>query len=148
MEPLPFRSVVRALVRALGVLDDARTPCGAELSVREAYALTALRAAEAQAALITQTELQTVLGVDKSNTTRLVQELVASGRLEQRAGEEDRRVRTLHLTAKGRRMAENVEQRSLARFDRVLARIPASEHATVVRSLELLRAALEGEDRE
>lgn len=42
MDANGFRRSVLSLVRALGVLDEARTPCGVDLSVREAYALDAI----------------------------------------------------------------------------------------------------------
>src|SRR5688500_16977067 len=108
MDASTFRRSVRSLVRSLGVLDDARTPCGANLSVREAYALAAIATGEDAEAPLSQSELQEVLHVDKSNVTRLVQQLVAAGRVEQRPGTEDGRVRLLHLTTKGRRFARTV----------------------------------------
>lgn len=145
MDANDFRRSVRNLVRALGVLDEARTPCGVDVSVREAYALDAIGAGEAAGAPLSQSDLQTTLGVDKSNVTRVVQQLVAEGRVEQRTGEEDGRVRRLHLTAKGRRVARNVEDQSLRRFAHVLARIPAEERANVLHALETFRAALEHE---
>lgn len=146
MDASQFRHSVRELVRALGVLDEARTPCGANVSVREAYALDAIATAEAGGAPLSQSDLQTALNVDKSNVTRVVQQLVAEGRVEQRTGEHDGRVRRLHLTAKGRRVARTVEQASLQRFARVLDRIPASERDKVARAIDTFRAALEDSD--
>ena len=145
VDVLGFREKVRSVVRALGVLDEARTPCGLELSVREAFALDAIRAAEVRGAPLSQSDLQTFLGIDKSNVTRLVQQLVADDRVEQRAVETDGRVRRLHLTAKGRRVARAVDERSLRRFAEVMARIPASELPMVLRGLEIFRAALEAQ---
>lgn len=142
-----FRDGVRALVRALGVLDAASTPCGLELGVREAYALAALSAAEQAGSPSSQTALQEWLGVDKSNVTRLVQQLVGEGLAEQRVGSEDARVRTLHLTGKGRRMSRRLEEQSTARFAAVLARLPEADHEQIVRALELLRGALDAEQR-
>jgi DNA-binding MarR family transcriptional regulator len=145
MDVLDFRQRVRALVRELGVLDEARTPCGADLSVREAYALDAIATAEAAGNPLSQSDLQATLGVDKSNVTRLVQQLVAAGRIEQRAGEADARIRHLHLTSKGRRTARTVDALSMQRFARVVARIPVSQQAEVLRALDLFRAALEAD---
>ena len=146
MDAKDFRRSVRNLVRALGVLDQARTPCGVDVSVREAYALDAIGAGEAACAPLSQSDLQAVLGIDKSNVTRVVQQLVAAGRVKQRTGEEDGRVRRLHLTAKGRGVARNVEEQSLRRFSDVLERIPAKDRPSVQQALEALRAALEGEE--
>jgi DNA-binding MarR family transcriptional regulator len=140
MDASLLRDRMRALVRALGVLDDSRTPCGVDLSVREAFALGSLLQAEAREP-VSQSDVQRELGVDKSNVTRLVQRLVEAGRVEQRTGA-DGRVRTLHLTASGRRLAAKLEQRSHARFEAVLARIPRSERAGVTHALGVLEAAL------
>lgn len=148
MDAKGFRRSVRSLVQALGVLDEARTPCGVDVSVREAYALDAISGGEAAGAPLSQSDLQAALGIDKSNVTRVVQQLVADGRIEQRTGEEDGRVKRLHLTSKGRRVARNVEEQSLRRFSEVLERIPAKERASVLQALETFRAALDGERRE
>lgn len=148
MDANDFRSSVRGLVRALGVLDEARTPCGVEVSVREAYALDAINAGEAAGSALSQSDLQAALGIDKSNVTRVVQQLVTDGRIEQRTSADDARVRRLHLTAKGRRVVRNIEEQSLRRFSDVLARIPASERANVVRAIEVFRLALGGEASE
>lgn len=148
MDPATFRHRVRSLVRALGVLDDARTPCGLDLSVREAYALDAIAGAEAAGTPFSQSDLQAALAIDKSNVTRLVQQLVADGRVEQRAAEADARVRLLHLTTKGRRVARSVEEASLRRFASVIARIPARERNDVLHALEVFRVALEAAPQE
>jgi DNA-binding MarR family transcriptional regulator len=148
MDAAGFRQRVRALVRALGVLDESRTPCGVDVSVREAYALDALARAEAARRPFSQSDLQVALGVDKSNVTRLVQQLVEDGRVEQRASDGDGRVRLLHLTTKGRRVARNVEDESLKRFAAVVARIPGGEREAVFHALEVFRAALESNREE
>jgi DNA-binding MarR family transcriptional regulator len=143
MDAGEFRRSVRGLVRALGVLDETRTPCGTDLSVREAYALEAIGSAEAAGTPLSQSDLHGALGIDKSNVTRLVQQLVLAGRAEQCSEDEDGRVRRLRLTAKGRRATRTVDEQSLRRFSAVLRRIPASERNAVQGALETLRAALE-----
>lgn len=143
-----FRDRVRGLIRALGVLDEARTPCGVDVSVREAYALDAIAAAEATRRPLSQSALQVELGIDKSNVTRVVQQLAADGRVEQRAAASDGRVRLLYLTAKGRRLARTVEDQSLRRFAAVIARMSAEDRDMVLRALEVFRAALESEARD
>jgi DNA-binding MarR family transcriptional regulator len=145
MDANDFRRSVRGLVRALGVLNEARTPCGVDVSVREAYALDAISTGEDAGAALSQSDLQAALGIDKSNVTRVVQQLVTDGRIEQRTSADDARVRRLHLTAKGRRVVRNIEEQSLRRFSEVLERIPASERAKVVRAIELFRVALTAE---
>jgi putative acetyltransferase len=140
-----LRQRVRGLVRALGVLDEARTPCGLEVGVRAAYALDAIAVAEASGRPLSQSDLQAALSVDKSNVTRLVQQLATDGYVEPRASELDARVRLLHLTARGQRVVRKLEQQSLRRFERVMARIPARERDAVFRALDSFRAALEAD---
>lgn len=136
-----FRDQMRSLVRALGLLDDSRTPCGVDISVREAFALGTLLRADLGSAP-SQSDLQESLNIDKSNVTRLVQRLTSNGWVEQRPGS-DGRVRTLHLTAKGRRLAGRLEESSVRRFQGVLAKIPSAERDAVLRAVEVLRVALE-----
>jgi DNA-binding MarR family transcriptional regulator len=138
MDPVTFRDQVRELVRALGVLDDGRTPCGVDISLREAYALTALREAQD----CSQSDLQKALGIDKSNVTRLVQRLSARGYLEQEVSAEDGRVRCLRLSASGRETACRLEELSRARFSAVLARIEPELHPQIERALAVLASAL------
>jgi DNA-binding MarR family transcriptional regulator len=147
MDPKDFRTNVRTLVKALGVLEETRTPCGVNLSVREAYALDAIGAGEEGGFALSQSDLQEALGIDKSNVTRLVQQLVADKRVEQRTSDEDGRIRRLHLTAKGRRIAREVEERSLQRFASVLERIPANQHAALSRAIQTFRAALDDQSK-
>jgi DNA-binding MarR family transcriptional regulator len=142
MDPATFRDQVRELVRALGVLDDSRTPCGVDLSLREAYALTALGEATARGQSWSQSDLQRALGIDKSNVTRLVQRLRTQGYLEQEVSPEDGRVRTLRLSEPGRQTAGRLESLSRARFASVLEHIDPAERANLERALEVLARAL------
>ncbi|MDB4985152.1 MAG: transcriptional regulator, MarR family [Myxococcaceae bacterium] len=141
MDGAVFRDQMRALMRALGVFDEARTPCGVDISVREAFALGVLLRSD-EASRLTHSDLQRALSVDKSNITRLVQQLVNSGMVEQRVGV-DERVRTLHLTAKGRKLAGRLNERSVERFRAVLTKVPRDERRNLLRAVDLLRKALE-----
>jgi DNA-binding MarR family transcriptional regulator len=111
--------------------------------VREAHALDVIATAEAAGAPVSQSGLRSALQVDKSNVTRLVQQLVADGRAEQRTADADGRVRLLHLTAKGRKVARRLDDESLHHFELVMARIPAAERRGVLHALEVVRRALE-----
>lgn len=138
---------MRELVRALGVLGEDRTPCGAPVSPREAHALLAVREREAQGAGLGQAELQRVVGVDKSNVARLVQRLRAQGRLRQVCDPQDGRRRVLELTARGRRLADALEQSGEALFSAVWRRLPPDERGEVTRALTRLSAALRAQAR-
>ena len=84
-----------------------------------------------------------MLGIDKSNVTRLVQRLRRERRIEQWQSEDDGRTRILRLTQKGRRLAETIERTSRARFETLLADIPADGRELVLSALALLNAAIE-----
>jgi DNA-binding MarR family transcriptional regulator len=142
MDPATFRDQVRELVRALGVLDDSRTPCGVDLSLREAYALSALGEASARGQDWSQSDLQRALGIDKSNVTRLVQRLAAQGYLEQGVSASDGRVRYLRVSPSGQQTAARLDTLSQARFASVLEHIEPAERANVERALVVLAAAL------
>jgi YD repeat-containing protein len=58
-----------------------------------------------------------VLGIDKSNVTRLCAEMVEAGHLVQAESLEDGRTWRLSLTPRGRRLAERVEDASRSRFE-------------------------------
>jgi MarR family transcriptional regulator for hemolysin len=91
----------------------------------------------------TQQDLVKVLGVDKSNVTRLSAKMVDAGHLAQHPSPNDGRAWLVSLTPKGRRVAERVEVASRARFDRVLSVLPSDAARTaVIRSLDLLNTAL------
>jgi DNA-binding MarR family transcriptional regulator len=86
-------------------------------------------------------ELQALLGVSKQTVSRVAQQLVAAGLLDQATGERDRRQRLLTATEAGRALAERLDEaqrRSVARafreagaeavagFEQVLARLLAA----------------------
>ena len=91
---------------------------------------------------LSQKRLADELGLDKSNVTRLCQKMEAEGQIEQVRGEEDARVRFLKLTARGAKLAREIEQSSKDRFASLLKAVPASERASVFEGLEVLSRAV------
>ncbi|MFZ5889501.1 MAG: MarR family winged helix-turn-helix transcriptional regulator [Myxococcota bacterium] len=142
LEADQLRRHVQSFVRRFGLLAEDRTPCGAPLSPRDAHALMIVLERERAANPPCQNDLAIELGIDKSNVTRLVQKLVAAGRIEQVQSEADARARMLRLTTKGRRLAESVEAASHDRFREILTRIPAAQRKVVVGAMALLNNAL------
>lgn len=136
-----LRGHVQKFIRAFGLLADDRTPCGSPISTREAHALMIILERERLEEFPRQSDLVAVLGIDKSNVTRLVQRLQRDGRLQQEPDETDARARILRLTSKGRRLAENIERSSRARFASLLNNIPPEKHDLVLAALNLLNEA-------
>lgn len=137
-----LQSAVRELVRALGVLAEDRTPCGAAIAPREAHVLLLLREGEASGATLGQADVQRIVGIDKSNVARLLQRLGERGWICQSPDPDDGRRRIVGLTARGRATASALEQRSDALFAAVWQRLARSERATVATCLNHLSEAL------
>jgi DNA-binding MarR family transcriptional regulator len=113
------------------------------LALPHAHALMALLDREHRGEKSTQQDLVRILGVDKSNVTRLCAKMVQAGHLAQDPSPDDGRAWAVSLTAKGQRLAERVQDASRVRFDRLLAALPSdAARLGVIRSLELLNDAI------
>jgi DNA-binding MarR family transcriptional regulator len=87
---------------------------------------------------LTQQELADRLALSKSNVSRLVDRLVAAGRVRRQKHDSDGRACRLVLTEKGRHLAAELDGRSLDRFQTLLGNIPERRRASVLRALSLL----------
>jgi DNA-binding MarR family transcriptional regulator len=138
-----LRTSIQRFVRSFGLLGSSQTPCGMPLSPSHAHALMALLERGRRADGSTQQDLVKVLGVDKSNVTRLCAKMVDAGHVLQDPSPDDGRAWSVSLTAKGRRVAVQVEDASRTRFDRLLAALPSdAARAAVIQSLDLLNEAI------
>lgn len=133
---------VQTFVRTFGLLVTKQTPCGQPVSPSYAHALMLLLDREASGHTTTQTEIADTLGLDKSSITRLCSRLVADERITQQPGPDDARSRLVTLTARGRKMATNIQDASLERFEQVLQAIPHAKRRGVLGSLGLLTQAV------
>jgi DNA-binding MarR family transcriptional regulator len=134
---------VQAFVRSFGLLITKQTPCGQPVSPSYAHALMLLLEREARGLPTTQTNLAEQLGLDKSSITRLCARLEADERVTQARGDEDGRSRVVELTARGRKLANNVQQASLQRFQQVLEAVPPAKRRALLESIETLTRAVE-----
>ena len=142
---MDLRRSIQGFVRAFGLLAGDQTPCGQPLAPSHAHALLVLFEAERTAAAegLRQQDLATALGLDKSSITRLCSKMVDAGHLQQAASEADGRAWVLSLSAKGRRVAETLEEASKARFRRLAAALPTRvPPEDVVAVLEALTVAV------
>lgn len=137
-----LRALIQRFVREFGLLNASETPCGKPLDTSHAHALMILRDADDDG--VHQAVLARQLGIDKSNTSRLVQQLAKKGHIKvTTAPDEDARIKRVRLTAKGARLAADVEQSSRRRFADLLAAIDPSHRSMVLEGLEHLTRALE-----
>lgn len=138
-----LRARVQAFVRRFGLLRSAETPCGKPLQPSHAHALVVLaERAETHRATL-QRDLAEALGLDKSSVTRLCQRMEQEGHLRLAVSGDDGRARLLTLTAKGARLAREVEASSTAKFERVVAGIPDADRARILDALDRLNAAID-----
>jgi DNA-binding MarR family transcriptional regulator len=133
---------VRELVRALGALSEEQTPCGAPIPPREAHALLLLREREAAGEVLAQTDLQRIVGIDKSNVARLVQRLGERDWVRQEADPTDGRRRRVVLTARGRKLAGELETRGEALFQAVWQALAPADREAVTHGVQRLGEAL------
>ncbi len=133
-----LRGAFQRLIRRSGLLDLSRTPCGQPVAVSHAHALMELMRCPG----MTQGELACTLGLSKSALSRLAAALERRGWIQRRSDDEDRRIRRLTLTARGREVAGRVDQASLVRFAAILEGIPPETREQVLEVLELLRQAI------
>jgi DNA-binding MarR family transcriptional regulator len=133
-----LRDAVRHLVVAHGALEEARRPCGAELSIPHAYALLELlRHGEP----MTVSELAANLAIDRTNVSRLCGRMEEAGHLVREPHPEDGRARSLRLTARGKKLARAVDDQSAGHFDRLAKRLGPSV-GVVVTALDRLSQAM------
>jgi DNA-binding MarR family transcriptional regulator len=135
-----LQRLVQEFVRSFGLLITKQTPCGHPVSPSHAHALMVLLEREGDST--TQSDLGAQLGIDKSNVARLCARMHGEGHVVHAVSAEDARGRTVDLTAKGKRMAEQLKGASLARFQRVLHGVPQGKRRQLFDSLQLLNASV------
>ena len=134
-----LRRLVQRLFRRFGALASDATPCGMPISIPHAHALMSLLGRDE----LSQQDLGGELCVDKSNVARLCAKMVTAGHVTQRPADGDGRSRLVSLTAKGQRVARQVESASASRFRSVLGGLPADARPGVLTALQHLLASVE-----
>jgi DNA-binding MarR family transcriptional regulator len=133
-----LRRLMQLLFRRFGALAADATPCGKPLPMAHAHALMVLARGE-----MSQQQLGRELCIDKSNVARLCARLVEAGHAEQRPGDSDGRSRRVSLTARGSRLAREVDASSGARFGTLLRELPTDSRGQVIEVLRHLVAAMD-----
>ncbi len=91
---------------------------------------------------MTLARLSRRIGLDKSWTSRAVEQLVQDGLVEKVPGGEDRRTVRLFLSEAGVTRVQALDQTLNALANQALARIPTEQHTSIHQGLELLQQAL------
>lgn len=123
-----------ALVRALGLHQPDRTPCGQPISVAEAHTMLELSREPG----LSQNGLAARLRLEKSSVSRIVTGLEKRGWVLRRRDTSDTRIVHVYLTDDGRNAAADVASSRQAKFERIFSAIPIGERAAVLASLDTL----------
>ena len=83
-------------------------------------------------------ELSKQMGLAKSTMTRIVNNMIREGWIEQFKDEGDRRLVNVRLTLKGKKMAERLDFSSREYVRRILRHIPSEKIPQIVASLKLI----------
>jgi MarR family transcriptional regulator for hemolysin len=92
-----------------------------------------------------QKDLAASMFVDGSSVVRLLDSLEAAGLIQRKEGETDRRAKTIHLTPRGRAIADKVEGVSRRVRSDALAGLSERDIETTMRVLQHICRVLEGE---
>ncbi|MGN9812893.1 MarR family winged helix-turn-helix transcriptional regulator [Micromonospora sp. BQ11] len=131
---------IAAFVRAFGLHQPDRTPCGTPVPASEAHAVGELD----RDGPLTQNELGKRLRLEKSTVSRLVTQLISRGWVRRTEREGDARLVWLELTPDGSRAAGELAVARAARFTALLRNIPAEQRSAVIDALSTLVEAATG----
>ncbi len=134
-------ALLREVARLHTHLQRANVACCAGTTVTQCTVLTEL----GRSGPVPLAELSRRIGFDKSWTSRAVEHLVQDGLIEKVPNESDHRMVRLSLSAVGEQRVRDLNGTLNGLSERVMERIPVSEHDGIQRSLALLLAALQAE---
>jgi DNA-binding MarR family transcriptional regulator len=132
---------ITAFVRAFGLHQPDRTPCGTPVPSSEAHAVGELD----RDGPLTQTALGERLRLEKSTVSRIVSQLTSRGWVCRANRGGDGRLVWLELTPEGRRAAGELAVARAARFADLLRNIPAEQRPAVIEALTTLVDAAGGQ---
>lgn len=141
-DPEQFHEQLLQLQRALAALQQNTPGLDQQLPPSHRRALVVLHDFQSRDRAPRLHELVELLGIDKSNVTRLVQKMQQLGHARTTQDPEDRRARRITLTVRGAELARDVQEAELACAASILATIPEEVKAQTCHAVELLLDAL------
>lgn len=127
-EAVAFYEALSRLVRVYQFRDRQRI-CYHDISVTQCYALGAL----SRAGAMRQDALASLLYLDKSTTSRVVDGLEAKGYVRRGEDPEDGRASRIEVTRKGRALHDRIERDLIEEQSRLLAEFPPEARAAATR---------------
>jgi DNA-binding MarR family transcriptional regulator len=112
-----------------------------QLTLTDAALISALRQAAAEGREPIQKEVAEALGLPKTTMTSAVKRLIIRGLVAQGSGARDARARTLHLTADGRKLGEEIQKAQLGASKAILQSLPAQDQSRLIELLETVVAS-------
>ena len=134
-------ALLREVARLHTHLQRANVACCAGTTVTQCTVLTEL----GRSGPVPLAELSRRIGFDKSWTSRAVEHLVQDGLVEKVPSQTDHRMVRLSLSAVGEQRVRDLNGTLNGLSERVLKRVPTSEHEGVQKALSLLLVALQAE---
>lgn len=141
MEPTSLRFLSRILVRELGVMD--KWVSGTQLSPLQAHSLI-----ELDEHPLSGLELATVLKVDKSSVSRILQGLKQQGLIEIYPNPVDGRSTLNQLTKAGRKQLEQLNSLANAYNAKILQQLDSDEYQTLMSSMKKYVSAIQSVARQ
>lgn len=141
MEPTSLRYLSRILVRELGVMD--KWVSGTQLSPLQAHSLI-----ELDEQPLSGLELATVLKVDKSSVSRILQGLKQQGLIEIYPNPVDGRSTLNQLTNDGRKQLEELNNLANAYNAQILQQLGSDEYQTLMSSMKKYASAIQSVARQ
>lgn len=135
--PADLEDRLTAFVRAFGLHQPERTPCGEPVSVSQAYALRELAVQP-----LTQAELARRLRLERSVVSRMADALSERGWLTRERHPQDQRAVHLVLTGAGRQAGARLAGARRARMATLLDAVPVDEQETILHALDVLTRAI------
>ncbi|WP_353191177.1 helix-turn-helix domain-containing GNAT family N-acetyltransferase [Pandoraea pnomenusa] len=135
-EILALRDFSRRLVRELGFMRT--TLADSDLAPSAVHAIIEIGATPG----ISAKDLGTLLRLDKSNTSRQVAKLEATGLVRRTTAVGDARTSELHLTSAGQTLRKKIDRFATEQVSSALRRIVPADQEVLVRSLALYADAL------
>ncbi|HEU5382141.1 MAG TPA: MarR family transcriptional regulator [Ktedonobacteraceae bacterium] len=136
--PLSTGALLRDVARLHTHLQRLCVSCCEGTTVTQCTVLTEL----SRGGPMTLAQLSRRIGLDKSWTSRAVEQLTQEGLVEKVPGGEDRRTVRISLSSAGAVRVQALDQALNALAGQVLERIPTRQHASIHQGLVLLQQAL------
>lgn len=132
-----LRELIRLLVRNLGLLEKSEASC-CEITISQCHAIVEIGRIEK----LSLNKLAELLELDKSTTSRTINNLVDLGLVQREVSPEDRRYITINLTTEGEKIYKNIENSMDEYYLNIFNSIPEEKRNQVLESLELLTEAV------